>query len=302
MKNRILFFFGITLLLIFSGCSSKKSDVLFSNATKSPRSKILFDFDWKFHRGDVENGEAVSLNDSLWRLVDLPHDWSVEDLPGTNSPFDSTAIGGIDAGYLVGGTAWYRKEFEVPAKLEGKKLFIYFEGVYMNSDVWLNGEHLGNHPYGYTEFGFDISEKINFGEKNVFAVEVKNKGRNSRWYSGSGIYRHVWITVTNPVYLKKWGTKVTTPVVSESSATVKIETNVINESDTEISLLTTLYDKNGNAVGKDEAQSIESINSININQNIIIKDPELWSPEAPTLYSAVTEIIDANAKVIDKLT
>ena len=194
-----------------------------------PRQKILFDFDWQFHRGDVENGQSSEFIDSDWRTVNLPHDWSIEDLPGTYSPFDSTAIGGIDAGYLVGGTGWYRKSFEIPESYKNKKLVIYFEGVYMNADVWLNDVHLGNHPYGYTAFEFDISDKVKMGKNNILAVQVKNEGRNSRWYSGSGIYRHVWLKVTNNVHVKTWGTRVSTTDVSNERATLNVKAQIRNE-------------------------------------------------------------------------
>lgn len=167
--NLIKPFLIIFIALFIAGCS------LF-NRDANPRQKILFDFDWKFNHGDIENAQLVNLNDSTWRTLDLPHDWSIEDLPGTNSPFDSTAIWAIDGGYLTGGIGWYRKTFKVPKKLSGKKLSLYFEGVYMNSDVWLNGKHLGNHPYGYTAFEYDISDLVKQEENNTIAVKVKNEG------------------------------------------------------------------------------------------------------------------------------
>src|SRR5205085_10899634 len=144
-----------------------------------------------------------------WRTVQLPHDWSIEDLPGTNSPFSPDAVNGESVGFTTGGIGWYRKTFTIPASDQNKVVYILFDGVYMNADVWLNGEHLGNHPYGYTSFWFDISSKIKFGETNVIAVEVKNEGTNSRWYSGSGIYRYVWLKIFEPVHVSQWGTYIT---------------------------------------------------------------------------------------------
>src|SRR6476469_7485648 len=166
---------------------------------------VLFDADWRFHAGGAQSTEMVFFDDSKWRSVDLPHDWSIEDLPGTQSPFDPDAIGQVSTGFTTGGTGWYRKTFTVPANQKDKRICIQFDGVYMNADLWLNGELLGNHPYGYTSFWFDITDKIKFGEKNIIAVQVKNEGQNSRWYSGSGINRHVWLQVLESEHIAEWG-------------------------------------------------------------------------------------------------
>jgi len=278
-------------LIILSGCEKA-----------NPRQKILFDFDWKFYRGDVENGQVANFNDSTWRTLDLPHDWSIEDLPGTNSPIDSAAIGGISTGYYVGGTGWYRKTIEAPEDWSGKKLSVYFEGIYMNTDVWLNGTHLGNHPYGYTAFEYDISELIKSGEKNILAVQVKNEGRNSRWYSGSGIYRHVWLKVTEPVHVKTWGNFITTPEISKESAVVNIQTVLKNETTENIfvQIQTKILDSNGKRVATNKAkQIINAETEIAVSQVIQIKSPELWSIETPNLYTAIIEIQDEKGKLLD---
>ena len=188
----------------------------------------LFDSGWKFHRGGAQGAESPSFDDSEWRLLDLPHDWSIEDLPGTNSPFSADAISQVNGGFTTGGTGWYRKTFTIPEKLNGRQYILMFEGVYMNADVWLNGELIGNHPYGYTSFWFDLTKNIKPGSKNLLAVKVKNEGENSRWYSGSGIYRHVWLSVISPVHLKTWGTFITTPAVNEKEATIHIKSTIVN--------------------------------------------------------------------------
>lgn len=268
----------------------------------SPRQKILFDFEWKFFRGNLENAQLSDFDDSAWRMLDLPHDWSIEDIPGTKSPFDSTAIWRIDGGYLTGGTGWYRKTFEVPKDWSGKKLSVYFEGVYMNSDVWLNGTHLGNHPYGYTAFEYDISELIKTGEKNILAVQVKNEGRNSRWYSGSGIYRHVWLKVTEPVHVKTWGTFITTPEISKEKAKVKIETQIKNEFTENMPVLikSTVLNSNGKKVATNTTkQLIKTGAEVSVAQLIDIKSPAMWSPENPDLYTAVIEIWNEKGKLLD---
>src|SRR6185312_16468564 len=181
---------------------------------------VLFDNDWRFFRGGAQGGELPHFDDSKWRKIDLPHDWSIEDLPGTGSPFNPAAISQVGGGFTTGGTGWYRKSFIVPASLKGKRIIIQFDGVYMNATVFVNGQNIGNHPYGYTSFWFDITDKIKFATTNVIAVEVKNEGQNSRWYSGSGIYRHVWLKTADPVHIAQWGTFITTPEVSTARATV----------------------------------------------------------------------------------
>lgn len=181
----------------------------------------LFDAGWHFIKDNTTGAQNINYDDSKWRTVDLPHDWSIEDLPNQTpgsiaGPFSRTSIGQSATGFTVGGTGWYRKKFTT-SKADEKKLFtIHFDGVYMNSDVWLNGHFLGNHPYGYTPFYYDLTAYLNpVGQENVLAVKVQNEGKNSRWYSGSGIYRHVWLTVTEPVHVAVWGMYITTPEVSK---------------------------------------------------------------------------------------
>ncbi len=297
MKSILKILLCLSVSILCVGCSLLQGG-------KNPRQEILFDFDWKFYRGDVENAETAGFDDSEWRMLDLPHDWSIEDIPGTDSPFDSTAVWGISGGYMVGGTSWYRKSFKIPEQMDNKKISIYFEGVYMNSDVWLNGVHLGNHPYGYTAYEYDITDKIIPGEKNILAVQVKNEGRNSRWYSGSGIYRHVWLKITEPVHVKTWGVFITTPVVNKDLAMVKIQTQMENEfsENKSVVLKTSII----NRVGKKVVQSkkkinIDSLSAILQHQELTIESPELWSPENPVLYTAVVEIKNKKGKVLDKV-
>jgi beta-galactosidase len=170
-------------------------------AQTSPR-VALFDFDWRFLRGGAQGAEAPDFDDAKWRKVDLPHDWSIEDLPGTASPFDPYAISQVNGGFTVGGTGGYRKTFNVGNEQQGKRIVIQFDGVYMNAEIWLNGQWLGTHPYGYTSFWCDLTDKIKFGASNLIAVKVRNEGENSRWYSGSGIYRHVWLKTLDPTHNK----------------------------------------------------------------------------------------------------
>ena len=164
-------------------------------AQNSVERKQLFDYDWKFFLGDASEAKTNDFNDSGWRKLDLPHDWSIE---GKVNPKNPTKGAG---GYFPAGIGWYRKNFQVPDSWKAKKTAVYFEGVYMNSEVFINGKSLGVHPYGYTSFSYDLTPYLNFGKENVIAVRVDNSQQmNSRWYSGSGIYRHVWMIATDSVY------------------------------------------------------------------------------------------------------
>ncbi|MBV9929263.1 MAG: DUF4982 domain-containing protein [Acidobacteria bacterium] len=264
-----------------------------SAPAQSQSGVLLFDEGWRFHRGGAQGAEASDFNDSKWRRVDLPHDWGVEDLPGKGTPFDPEAVGQVQSGFTVGGTGWYRKRFDVPASQKGKHVVIQFDGVYMNAEVWLNGKRLGEHPYGYTSFWFDLTDKLNFGGANTIAVKVKNEGENSRWYSGSGIYRHVWLKTLEPVHVAQWGTYVTTPEVDASRAKVIMRTTVQNETDSaaRVRLVTRLLDASGaEAARAEDGGGVEAKGYREFEQDAAIKDPALWSPDGPALYTSVTEV------------
>ena len=273
--------------------------LLFSISSKisAQNSTTLFDDDWLFFKGGAQAAENPGYDDSKWRHIDLPHDWSIEDLPGTNSPFDKNAISQVGGGFTTGGTAWYRKKFKLNIEDTGKVIQVQFDGVYMNADVWVNGQYLGNHPYGYAGFTYDITDKLKFDAVNVIAVQVKNEGQNSRWYSGSGIYRHVWLKVLSPLHVAQWGTYITTPEVSSSSATVNIQTEVSNKNDTayRVTLQTKVLNEKGIEVANERAtHNVGNDSSYTFNQNVIIKHPQLWSTEKATLYTAVTELYKNN--------
>jgi beta-galactosidase len=257
------------------------------------RLELLFDADWRFHRTDVEGGELETFDHSSWRLLSLPHDWSIEDLPGTQSPFDPNAISAVDGGFTTGGTAWYRKEFAASAEWRGKRIQLQFDGIYMNADVWLNGRHLGNHPYGYTGFWYDVTDCLGFGKKNILAVRVRNEGINSRWYSGSGIYRHVWLKVVEPVHVATWGMFVTTPEVDESGAKVNVKTKAVNDSrrPQKITVITRILDAMGIEAARAESrQDIQPETSVQFSQDTVVKSPSLWSIKSPALYTALVEV------------
>ncbi|MDP4292309.1 MAG: beta galactosidase jelly roll domain-containing protein, partial [Bacteroidota bacterium] len=187
----------------------------------TPHQRLLMDFGWKFSLTDTLGAEKPAFNDAKWRTIDLPHDWSIE------NTFTADAPTGGGGGYLPTGIGWYRKHFKVENP-KGKNIRIEFEGVYQNSDVWLNGRHLGHYPNGYMSFGYDLTSAIKKGE-NLITVRVNNSLQpNSRWYSGSGIFRHVWLDITQPVHIARWGTYVTTPKADSASATITVKTKIEN--------------------------------------------------------------------------
>src|SRR5579863_3155566 len=197
---------------------------LFSKSfAQSPRSRADFDMGWRFHLGDVQGAETPSLKDADWRALNLPHDWSIEGKFSKDNP--ATPEGGA----LPGGIGWYRKTFTIPASSKGKMVYIDFDGVYQKSTVWLNGHELGFRPNGYISFEYDMTPYLNFGGKNTVAVKVDNSVQpNSRWYSGSGIYRNVWLISINKIAVNHWGTFVTTANVSASHADVNLSVSIKN--------------------------------------------------------------------------
>ena len=277
-------------------------------SSNAQRIQTLFDSSWKFYKGDVTNGEKENINDNDWRNVELPHDWSIEDLPNQSDsvvgPFTTKSIGTTATGYTVGGTAWYRKHFSLN-NIANKKVSIYFDGVYMNSDVWINEQYLGNHPYGYTAFYYDLTPYLKQNGENILAVRVRNEGKNSRWYSGSGIYRHVWLTITNPIHIEQWGVYITTPKVSETAATINVQTTIIHDGQNtqSLKLRTRILDAKDKVIALAETPinllTNQLINNTNpITQSIQLSTPHLWSPESPYLYHAVTDVMQG-AQLID---
>lgn len=264
----------------------------------------LFDNGWRFHRGGAQGADKPEFDDTEWRKVDLPHDWSIEDLPGTTSPFNRDAVSQASGGFTTGGTGWYRKTFIPPAAFRGKRVQLQFDGVYMNAEVWLNGKRLGKHPYGYTSFWYDITERLKPGEKNVLAVKIRNEGENSRWYAGSGIYRHVWLKVKNPLHVAQWGTYITTPEVNPAAAKVHVSTKVMNETGNTVKakIVTRLLDARGQEVATvtDIRESAPGA-PVECDQDLKVTNPALWSVDSPVLYIAVTEVYN-NQQLTDRVT
>ncbi|MFD2719630.1 glycoside hydrolase family 2 TIM barrel-domain containing protein [Hymenobacter monticola] len=294
---------GCLLLTAGSASAQKK------RPSAQPARTVSFDQSWRFSRDSVAGGELPAYRDAQWRKLDLPHDWSIEDLPTqipgrTFGPFDKKKTANMMAGFVTGGTGWYRKRFATDPGATGKRVSIQFDGVYMNADVWLNGHHLGTHPYGYTSFRYDLTPYLlPAGQENVLAVRVRNIGTTARWYSGSGIYRHVWLTTTEPVHVAPWGVYVTTPEATASQARVAVQTTLANEQPTprEIELVTTLRSPAGKKVGEATQKLTLAAGASQVaSQALTLAKPALWSVETPSLYRAVTEIRDGG-RVVDQV-
>ena len=264
-----------------------------------------FDEGWRFIKDNPSGAEIPTFDDSKWRTLDLPHDWSIEDLPNQIKdsiigPFSKASIGKMGTGYTIGGTAWYRKNFTINKEDKDKTAYVMFDGVYMNSDVWVNGKHVGNHPYGYTSYYYNISLYLNpAGQANTIAVQVKNEGRTARWYSGSGIYRHTWLTLVNPVHIGVWGVNVKTPVVSEKLAAVNVSTSLVNsgKENKAVTVKVEIIDPSGKVVGHAESKATLLPGAKNsIEQQVSVSNPKLWSIDTPKLYSANITVLENNKK------
>jgi beta-galactosidase len=270
----------------------------YAASSEPPRQVLTADFGWEFMLGDPSGAQAPSFVDTSWRMVNLPHDWSIESPPDKNNP------SGSGGGFFPGGIGWYRKTFKAPADWKGKRVSVEFDGIYRDASVFLNGHELGTQPYGYTSFELDLTPELSFTGPNVLAVRVDNSAQpNSRWYSGSGIYRHVRVVVANPVHVAHWGVFVTTPEVSNITAEVQVQMTVANTSqaDAHLTVETTLLDHAGRTVGSGEAAlEVGAAANRETTQAIAVANPALWSPESPALYRAVTRVL-GDGQVVDEV-
>ena len=263
------------------------------------RERLSLDPNWRFARGDVPGAQAPAFDDRQWRAVDLPHDWSIE------GPFAESNPGGGRIGYLPTGIGWYRRAFVSPSSVARRQTWLELDGVYMNSDVWINGTLLGRRPYGYASQWYDISRHIKSG-RNVIAVRVDNSAQsNSRYYTGSGISRHTWLTIADPLHIGHWGVFVTTPSADSSSATVVIRTRVENDNPTSRAgvLRSVVVDSAGREVTRaDTSFSLEPGEKRELEQRVSVLRPRLWSPTSPTMYSLRQEVLIGGRRVDDLAT
>lgn len=265
-------------------------------AQKEVRLKENFDFDWNFSLSDNQKYADRTYNDESWERIQLPHDWSIK------LSFDKK-MGG-SAAHLPGGIGWYRKQFKLPRSYNGKVISILFDAICHQSDVYINGHHLGFRPYGFCSIEYDLTPYLDYDGENVIAVRVNRSGVKdvARWYTGSGIYRHAWLQVTNPVHVATYGTYVTTPSVSEDKAEIRIMTTLENELKKvqTVSISHLILDNQGKIVAKSgtEKTLFEAGQSIKITQNLTLNYPRLWTLEKPELYTLETTV-KANGKVTD---
>lgn len=303
-KFRNAFFAVITSVVTLSSFAMAPKPAKLPNA----RVTTSFDADWRFFNGPAAGvGTAKpEFDDSSWRALDVPHDWSIE------GPFAKDNPTGGGGGFLPSGIGWYRKHFKLPADAAGKRIFIEFDGVMQNSDVWINGQHLGDRPFGYVSFRYEMTGKLNFGDKpNVLAVRADTSEQPaSRWYSGAGIYRHVRLIVTDPVHLAQWETFVTTPETlivlgtpePGGSATVRVQTRVVNDSETarDVTVKITLLDPAGKIVATAEtpAQAVAPGGLAAFQHESVLTNPSFWDLATPHLYRAVVAV-RSNGKTLD---
>ena len=269
---------AVVLAALLQGCSQPV-----------PRTHISFNEGWKFALAASDDAAQPGFDDSGWRELDLPHDWSIE---GEFSEKNPASPGG---GALPGGIGWYRKTFNVSTADRDRLTYITFDGVYRNSEVWINGNYLGKRPYGYSSFRYDLTPYLRYGEEeNVMAVKVDNSAQpNSRWYSGSGIYRNVWLTTTGKIAVDQWGTFVTTPEVSNESALVRVTTRIANGSGSKavVRVETAVYDAGNKRVAATETDQVEVPSTgTAVTQELTVRTPHLWSVDDPALYRVVTTV------------
>lgn len=265
-------------------------------AQKQIRHKENFDFDWKFSLTDKQEYAEKGYNDQLWEDIQLPHDWSIK------LNYDPEISG--SAAHLPGGIGWYRKSFHVPNSYQGKSISILFDGIFHQSDVYINGKHLGFRPYGFCSIEYDLTPYLEYGKDNTLSVRVDRSGKDNiaRWYTGSGIYRHAWLIVTNPIHVINDGTYITTPAISKEQAEIHINTSLTNASDkaTTVTLSQRILDKERKTVAKSDNQQaiIQPGDTLTLSQQFYLKKPILWSIDQPSLYTMET-IVKVNGKEHD---
>jgi len=299
MKSKTLRLSTLILLLIF----------VLNNAiiaSESPRKIKFLDENWKFIQKDVKDASLPNFNDGDWKQVTVPHDWAI------NKPFDMTidwqvvqviADGEEKPELKTGrtgalpwtGIGWYRKSVFIPAQDKGKNITIEFDGAMSNAQIYLNGKFVGEWPYGYASFMFDITKFVEFGKENLLAVRLDNKEESSRWYPGAGIYRNVRLITTDPVHVAHWGTYITTPNIEEKQAAVNIKTTINNLSGnaTKVALLTEIINSRGEKVAENRKEKLVAEQLV-FEQNINVKNPLLWSIETPETYKAISKVFVNN--------
>ena len=277
----------ILLAILLFCCVPSYSQISFGNSKK-------INDNWKFTLQDTPDAQNATYNDSKWQSVNVPHDWSVE---GRLSPTLASCTG-----FLPGGIGWYRKTLNIPSTKQGEKVYLYFEGVYNRSEVFINGHSLGKRPNGYISFAYDATPFVKYGADNSIAVKVDHSlSADSRWYTGSGIYRDVWLVYSNPVHIAQWGVYVF-PEVSNGTGILNVEVALENGSaaKTKLTVVNELLDNTGKVVGKSSQNIlVDSSKENKVATKISLKNPQIWDLQDPNLYQLKTTVLK-DGKVIDK--
>jgi beta-galactosidase len=262
---------------------------------------------WKFSRTDDAAAVQVTFDDSHWQAVSVPHDWAIY------GPFDATndrqhvaieqdgqkealAHAGRTGGLPFVGVGWYRLQFTAPEFAEGRRATLLFDGAMSHARVWINGHEVGYWPYGYNAFYFDVTPYLNIGGENTLAVRLENFEESSRWYPGAGLYRNVHLIVTDELAVKMWGTYVTTPVVRDNFAKVNVQVEVDVPEDidpTKVRIETDIYNPVGQHV-YNGSMSLDYYEKDIVTARTVVTNPQLWSPDTPNLYKAVTSVLYDN--------
>ncbi|MVN78693.1 DUF4982 domain-containing protein [Hymenobacter sp. HMF4947] len=276
--------------------------VLAAQAQAPARTVTAFDADWRFLQQDAPAAAQIAFDDAKWTTVAVPHDWSIA---GT---YDQAAPTGRGGGYLPSGVGWYRKQFMLPETDRARRVMVEFDGVMANSEVWLNGQQLGQRPYGYSSFAYDLTGKLNYGpgQANVLAVRADNSVQPaSRYYTGAGIYRHVRLVSLSQVHFAQWGVYVATPQVSAAQATVRVQAEVMNQAAQAGTYVveTTVLDPAGKVVKTTQtSQPVAAGSTVVFTQEIAVPKPQRWGVRQPVLYKAITRLRQANAVLDEQAT
>lgn len=269
------------------------------------RTVITLNNGWKFKKGKSKLAFKKVFNDAKWETVTVPHDWAIKG--PFNKEIDKQKVAIVQNGEKVAsektgrtgglpyiGEAWYRNQFSIPQYKKDKKVLLLFEGAMSEPEIFINGQKIGSWNYGYSYFYFDITQYIKPNKENTLAVKLTNRKLSSRWYPGAGLYRNVRLIVKNKASINQWGTFITTPFITSTSAKVNIKTKVTGEN---LQIITQILDSKGDTVASHKSKTISGKE---FNQDITIQNPNLWSPENPYLYTAISKIYVEN-KLTDKL-
>jgi beta-galactosidase len=289
----------VTPAKTFTGLLFGAAGFLCLTPSLTAREIIPIDSGWSFLQADPPGAETPSFDTSAWQPVDVPHDWSIA------GNFDENAATAGSGGWLPSGVAWYRREIDIPPGPDGQRVWVEFDGVMHNSDVWLNGKLLGHRPSGYFSFRYDLTDHLDPQGPNLLAVRTDTSAQPaSRWYSGAGIYRHVRVVTAHPLHIQPWGVYVTTPEVNASSATVKIQTSLANSfsKNGSITLRSTLVAPDGKTVATVESPSIAitADGTKTVDQQLKVANPKLWNLDSPALYKVVSAVVSGD-KVLDEV-